>query len=166
VNSTASIAADVISAAGSASSDTLSTPETSNGHEFPDIAGAEYDAYIADDPQSFTRRAAAAALTTLDARPFVSTKQGMARRAYDPPSRTHQIAREAMDLQAFAEGMKADPRDRRAMQAHAFAKDINNGAMANSLPSGGDVFEPGSDEWRQSGDAVIDALARRVLEAK
>jgi hypothetical protein len=160
---TTDIARSVINATGSDSaSSALSTPEGSNAHEYGDVAGAEFDNYIADDPQSFTRRAAAAALTTLDARPFVSTKQGMVRRQFDDNGDpTRRAAREALDLQAWADGQKADPRDRRAMQAHAFAKDINNGTMANSLPSGGEVFEPGSDEWRQSGDSVIDAIARR-----
>src|SRR5688572_14589140 len=61
--STESIARSVIASAESAPEarpSTLSTPEESNAHEYADVAGQEFDHYIADDPQSVTRRAAAA----------------------------------------------------------------------------------------------------------
>jgi hypothetical protein len=164
--STASIAADVIRQhASSTASETPSTPEGSNAHEFPDIAGQEFDALMADDPTNRTRAHVAAHMVTSDRRPYVSTRGGLVRRQFDNDGDpTRRAAREAIDLQAWADGQKADPRDRRAMQAHGFAREINGSTMANSLPSGGEVFAPGSDEWRQSGDAVIDALAQRVLE--
>jgi hypothetical protein len=158
--STASIAADVIRAAESASDATPSTPAGSNAHEYVDLARQEFEGYIADDPMSISRRAAAAAMTTLDKRPFVSTAQGMARRQHEPTSRTNQIAREMADLAAWADGEKADPRDKAAMQAHDFAKSVNHSTMESTLPAGGNIFEPGSDEWHQSADSVIDAMSR------
>ena len=160
--STAEIARSVISAAESTPTATPSTPVESNAHEYADVAGQEFDHYIADDPQSVTRRAAAAAMTTLDRRPFVSTAQGMVRRQFDDDGNaTRRTAREIIDQATWAEGMKADPRDRAAMQAHDFAADVNRSAMENKLPTGGNVFEPGTDEWRQSGQGVIDAIVRR-----
>jgi hypothetical protein len=63
-----------------------------------------------------------------------------------------------------AKPTEADRANKRAMQAHDFATEVNRSAMENALPAGGNVFAPGSEEWRQSGEGVIDAIVRRVLE--
>jgi len=89
----------------------------------------------------------------------------MVRRAFDDDGNvTRRNAREMIDQAAWAEGMKADPRDKAAMAAHDFAADINRSTMEGTLPTGGSVFAPGSDEWRQSGVNVIDAIFRRYQE--
>lgn len=165
--STESIARDMIAAAESAPTATPSTPEGSNAHEYVDIARQEFESYVADDPQNPTRRAAAAAMTTLDRRPFVSTHGGLVRRQFqDDGNPTRRAARELIDQAAAVEGMKADPRDKRAMAAHDFAADVNKSTMEGTLPEGGSVFAPGSDEWRESADAVIEQIIRRGRESR
>ena len=148
--STESIARSVIASAESAPEarpSTLSTPEESNAHEYADVAGQEFDHYIADDPQSVSRRAAAAAMTTLDHRPFVSTKQGMVRRQHsDDGNATRRTAREMVDLFAWGEGQKADPRDKAAMVARDFANGVLAAEMADPLPADA------------SPDQIIDAI--------
>jgi hypothetical protein len=163
--STASNAREAIAAAEAASDATPSGSASSNAHEYPDIAAEEMDQLSADDRDNVTRRIAAAMTTFHDQRPFVSTKQGMVRRQFDDDGNaTRRTAREMVDMFAAygdAKPTETDKANKRAMQAHDFAADVNRSAMENTLPAGGNVFERGSDEWRQSGDGVIDAIVRR-----
>jgi hypothetical protein len=161
--STASIAADVIRAAESNTPDaTPSSPASSNAPEYPDLAIDEMDHLAADDPNNITRRTAAAMTVLADQRPFVSTRQGMVRREFnDDGNATRRAAREMIDQSEWAKGQKADPRDKRAMQAHDFAADVNKSTMESTLPIGGSFAAPGSKEWREAGDAVIDRIIER-----
>jgi hypothetical protein len=160
--STASNAREAIAAAEAASDATPTAPASTNAGDYPDLAVQEMDQLVADDPNNITRRIAAAMTVFHDPRNFVSTRQGMARRELsDDGNATRRTAREMIDLAEWAKDEKADPRDKAAMAAHGFASEINNSEMSNTLPSGGSVFAPGSDEYRQSGDAVIDAIVRR-----
>ena len=159
MSTTESAARAAISAVEAAPAPTPASPASSNAHEYPQLAAEEMDHRLADDPGNPTRRIAAAMTVLHDERPYVSTAQGMARRQfYDDGDRTRQLAREAIDLAAWAEGQQADPRDRAALAAHGFAADVNKGAMEGVLSSGGSVFEPGSDQYREAADAVIDAI--------
>ena|SRR5688572_25653373 len=163
--STESIARQVIAA--SESAPTVSADDRAAAHEVADSVPwleAEARHHAADDADSFTRRAASVATTLADSRPFVSTKQGMVRRQFDDDGNaTRRVAREAIDAAEWFSDV--DPtqvaKDKRAMQLHEFAKATNASTMGATLPSGGDVFEPGSDEWRQSADAVIDQIIQR-----
>jgi hypothetical protein len=160
-NTTADIARSVIESAGSPSESTPTSPTATNAHEFPDAAVDELDQMLASDPTNQTRRIAAAMSTFHDPRPFVSTKQGMIRRQFnDDGNETRRAAREMIDLAAWAEGQEANPADKAALAAHGFAAGINKSTMDGTLPMGGSVFTPGTDEYNQSADAVIDAIIK------
>ena len=46
------------------------------------------------------------------------------------------------------------------MTADDFAADVNKSTMDGTLPMGGSVFTPGTDEYNKSADAVIDAIIK------
>jgi hypothetical protein len=160
--STANAARAAIADADTAAAPTPTAPESSNAGSFADVAGAEYDHYVNNgmgDPSSLTRQAAAAAMTTLDARPFVSTKYGQVRRQHeDDGNPVRRAAREALDGHSWGEAVKAELSDKQKaalasdkakLAANTFASEINASTMEKTLPT------------NASTDAIVNAIIAR-----
>ena len=85
----------------------------------------------------------------------------MRREFDDYGSTTRRAAREMIDLHAWGEGREIDPQDKRNMALHKFASEVNANTHETTLPSGGSLTEPGSDQWNQSAEAVVESIVSR-----
>ena len=68
-----------------------------------------------------------------------------------------------MDLAAWAEDNEIDPRDVRAMALRDFAASVNAATGEQTLPAGS---EPGSDNFRESADAIANQIIQHGRDSK